>query len=344
MDEARTNSALKKLADSFLNDLRPVGSTQAHAGWGQFVSQKTGTQVGLYGTCAGVITIVLAYGDSRVPNQAVDYLVRLWEQRDSVATEGPRYFALTTRLAFFLLALRLAAVPAFTRILPEVDAALRGRLVQDGMMRSWEIDAARRAATGDEFSTAMGILAHSLTTPTKTEIAPEVQRAADALQKRLEGSASVNVGVRKFCLAAVTTALEDKAVTRTIRRMVRSNVSREHNRDQDSLYFWDYLYRGPEGDTSRRDYFHVPSIALDLLLAFGSVAAESQRVSARQLAETEIDAILTSGLYHAGRELATSNNQAWIALALSKAKSIGQRETRRGIGNWFGRYRWGSGP
>jgi hypothetical protein len=65
MDEARTNSALKKLADSFLNDLRPINST-AHAGWGQFVGQKAGTQVGLYGTCAGVVTVALAYGDNRV--------------------------------------------------------------------------------------------------------------------------------------------------------------------------------------------------------------------------------------------------------------------------------------
>ena len=41
---------------------------------------------------------------------------------------------------------------------------------------------------------------------------------------------------------------------------------------------------------------------------------------------------LSSGLYFAGRELATSNNQAWTALALSKIKSMARVETRTNRG------------
>lgn len=340
MDEARTNSALRKLADSFLNDLRPTGSGRL-AGWGQFVGQRAATQVGLYGTCAGVITIALAYGDDRIPPQAIDYLVELWEQRDSVATDGPRYFALTTRLAFFLLALHQAPIPSFTNILPEVDSALRDRLLHDGMIRSWQIDGTRRGATGDEFSTAMSILAHSLTASGKADIPPEIRRAAEALQIRIEGSPPINAGVRKFCLAAVTTALEEQFVARKIQRMVRSNTPGEHNRDQDSLYFWDYCFRGREGDTSKRDYFHVPSNALDVLLAFASTAGRSQQAAARNLATRDIDTILEVGLYRAGRELATSNNQAWIALALSKTKSLTASENRGGLAKRVSEYWWG---
>jgi len=341
MDDARTNSALRKLADSFLNDLRPSGPSGKLAGWGQFVGQKSGAQVGLYGTCAGVVTTALAYGEDRIPRQAIDYLAQLWEQRDSVDTEGPRYFALTTRLAFFLLALRQARVQSLKTIMPEVDTALRSRLLHDGMIRSWQIDDARRGATGDEFSTAMCILAHSLTVQAKTDIAPEIRRAAEALQARIEGSPPVNIGVRKFCLTAVTTALEERFVTRKLSRMVRSNTPRKHNRDQDSLYFWDYWFLGPKGDTSKRDYFHVPSDALDVLLAFGSTAGGAQRAAACDLATNDIDTILEAGLYYAGRELATSNNQAWIALALSKTKSMTGGETPSGLAKRVRDYWWG---
>lgn len=341
MYEARINSALRKLADSFLNDLRQTGSSGSLAGWGQFVGQRAGTQVGLYGTCAGVVTIALAYGDDRIPQQAIDYLAELWEQRNSVGTEGPRYFALTNRLAFFLLALHQAHIKAFTKILPEADSALRDRLLQDGMIRSWQIDGTRRSLTGDEFSTAMSILAHSLAASSKGDIPPEIRRAAEALQARIEGSPPVNVGVRKFCLAAVTTALDEQFVAHKLHRMVRSNIPGEHNRDQDSLYFWDYWFRGPSGETSRRDYFHVPSNALDVLLAFGSTAGRSQRAAARELAAHDVDTILETGLYYAGRELATSNNQAWLALALSKTKTSIASDSSSGFAKRVRNYFWG---
>ena len=74
-----TDQALERLADTFLQDVRAVSGI-ASSGWGQFVSQTGGTQVGLYGTCAGVIVVASAYGHTRVPQPVTAYLTQLWSK------------------------------------------------------------------------------------------------------------------------------------------------------------------------------------------------------------------------------------------------------------------------
>jgi hypothetical protein len=269
-----------------------------------------------------LITVALAYGADRLPLKAISYLTDLWQGRHDTRTDGPRYFALTSRLAFFLMALRQAQHPACTQILASADCELRQRILSDGLFVGWQIDRGRRSATGDEFSTAIGILAYALTARQREEIPPEIRRSVEQLQTRMEGSVPPNIGLRKFYLAAVTTALDKKQVSRRLRRLVKLNGIRHHSRYQDTLYFWDYWFLGADGETSRRDYFHVPSDAIDILLACGSTAGRFQRLAALELATEDVSDVLTSGLYFAGRELATSNNQAWISLALSKAKTL----------------------
>ncbi len=328
LSQAQTNSALQKLADSFLRDLRPAGADSTQAGWGQFVGQKDGTQVGLYGTCAGSITVALAYGCGRIPEGAIAYLTELWQQRNNPGTDGQRYFALTARLAFFLMALRQSDHPSFAQFVGDVDSELRDRILDDGLFVGWQIDRKHRGETGDEFTTAIGILAFGLTVRARHDVPPEIVRSAECLQTRIEGSPPPNVGVRKLYLAAVTTVLEKQQVTGKLRRLVRLNRPRKSNRDQDSLYFWDYWFQGTNGMISRRDYFHVPSDALDILLACGSAAGQFQKLAALDVADEDLKAVLDSGLYFAGRQLAASNNQAWISLALSKIKLLTAVDTK----------------
>jgi hypothetical protein len=327
LDQAQTHRALEKLADSFLNDRRPARPGGQQAGWGQFVGQTAGSQVGLYGTCAGLITVASAYGHARVPQSVVDYLSDLWQQRHNASTPGPRYFALTARLAFFLLALRQSQHPSLVHILADADCELRARILNDGLFVSWQIDHQHRDTTGDEFSTAIAILAYGLTASDRIDIPREVRHAAESLQIRIEGSAPSSAGVRKFYLAAVTTALDQAHVSRKIKRLVRLSNAGQHSRDQDCLYFWDYWYQEPAGMISRRDYFHVPSDAMDILIACGSAAGRFQRLASLDLAEEDVSAVLSSGLYRVGQELAASNNQAWMSLALSKVAFLASTDT-----------------
>ena len=234
----------------------------------------------------------LAYGHDRMPQGVIDYLIRLWQQRDVPRTDGARYFALTVRRAFFVMALRLSEHPSFTQILTDADRELRDRIFSDGLFVSWQIDPEQRGLTGDEFSTAMGILAYGLTVRMRTDIPPEIRHSAESLQTRIEGSAPQNIGVRKFYLAAVTTALEKEHVTRRVKHLVNANRPRQHSRDQDALYYWDYWYQGLDGTMSRRDYFHVPSNAVDILLACGSTAEPAHKLAALDLAEEDTNAVL----------------------------------------------------
>jgi hypothetical protein len=325
MDQAQTNRALEKLADSFLQDTRTVSESQS--GWGQFVGQTGGTQVGLYGTCAGTVVVATAYGHTRVPQPAVAYLIQLWNDRNVAGTNGARYFALTTRLAFCFMALRHSAHPSLASTTMEIDHELRGRILNDGLLVSWQIDSETKSATGDEFSTAIAILAYGLTAKNRNGVPAQIHGSAESLQSRIEGSAPLNLGVRKFYLTAVATVLDRKHLSRSIKRLVRLSKVHQHSRDQDSLYFWDYSYLGPEGKISRRDYFHVPSDAVDILLACTSVAGLFQKLAALDLVAEDTKSILDTGLYFAGRELAGSNNQAWISLALLKARSLATADT-----------------
>src|ERR1043166_7504163 len=97
LSDPQISSILNKLADSFLREQRSMGPNLC--GWGQFVGQTTSTQVGLYGTCAGVISVSAAYGHTRIRDCVVSYLAELWQQRNAAGTQGAEYFALTARCA-----------------------------------------------------------------------------------------------------------------------------------------------------------------------------------------------------------------------------------------------------
>jgi hypothetical protein len=321
LDLVQANRALERLADSFLTNTREVPGT-GHFGWGQFVGPTAGTQVGLYGTCAGLIVVASAYTYGRIPQCVIRYLTQLWRDRNTAGTDGARYFALTARLAFFLMALRHGGHPSLAPIMAEADQDLRTRILDDGLFVSWQIDQNQKGATGDEFSTAIAVLAYGLTTRVVNDVPAEIRRSAETLQTRIEGSVPPNVGVRKFYLAAVTIALDERLVSRRITGLVRLGRVRDYSRDQDSLYFWDYWYLGPAGKISRRDYFHVPSDAVDILVACGSTAGRFQKLAALDLAEKDVKSVLDLGLFFAGRELAGSNSQAWMSLAISRAKLL----------------------
>jgi len=336
-DEAQKNRAVERLADSFLQDIRTL-STGGHAGWGQFVSQPQGFQVGLYGTCSGIITVSAAYGHDRIPPKAVSYLSDLWQERSNTGTSGARNFALTARRAFFLLAIRYSGHPAFAQLMVDAERELKDRMLSDGLFVSWQVDH-QRPTTGDEFSTALAILAYSLTAREQRYIPQHIRYAAESLQKRMEGATPPNVGVKKLYLAAVTTTLEPKYISRHTRRLVQLSRPDERNRDQDSSYFWDYWYPKSDRLVSRRDYFHVPSDAVDILLASGSVSRQLQKLAAIDLATEDVTTAINRGLYYYGRELAASNNQAWMVIALSRARLLSEADTR--FNRFFSRYMGG---
>ena len=85
LDSEGIDTALRSVADAFLGQLRqpsdePERSLGAR-GWGQFLNRPGEDQVGLYGTCSGVIAIALTYGGHRVPMEALTFLCSRWRSR-----------------------------------------------------------------------------------------------------------------------------------------------------------------------------------------------------------------------------------------------------------------------
>jgi hypothetical protein len=161
IDARSIEMALRKLADGFLNEIRPVPGAQRQAAWGQFLDKPGDTQVGLYGTCSGVIAVSLAYGGKQVPAEVVAFLRNRWLSRNDERTPGPRDFSLTLRLAYFYLALRIANIDELGPVVGDVQTELKARLVND-MWRDWVIDPQNRSATGGNYTTAFVVLSHTL--------------------------------------------------------------------------------------------------------------------------------------------------------------------------------------
>jgi hypothetical protein len=336
LTEAKVDSALKKLADIFLDELRTRAGSSRLAGWGQFIGQRNRTQIGLYGTSAGLISVALAYGPNRVPASVIEYLASLWNERHTSGSDGARYFALTARRAFFLMALRQCKHPSLQSITAEADRELRERILPDGFFVGWQIDALNRGPTGNETATCLAILAYALTGP-KSEIPPEIQRAANVLQARLDGAPSSNTGLRKFSLCSLSLALDSRSLRPHIKQLIAQSRITPDTRGQDTLDFWDYDFKIAEGSASRRDYLHVPADAVDILLACGEQSDKNQRRAALSLADEAATSFIDAGLYFGGRDKATSKSQAWVALAVEHSKILlrPQADRKTAVRGWF---------
>jgi len=226
------------------------------------------------------------------------------------------------------MALRLTDHEQLRSITSDADRELRERIQTDGLFSGWQIDKANRGATGNETATSVAILAYALTGP-REDIPPEIERAARALQSRLDGAPSTNTGLRKFALCSISLALAERSLSENTKLLISQSRITHDTRGQDTIDFWDYDFKAENGSSSRRDYFHVPADAVDIMLACGYSADRGQREAAVTLADETATHVIDSGLYFGGREKATSKSQAWIGLALQQSRALIEVPTKR---------------
>lgn len=337
LTELKINEALRAIADAFLLELRTRQGPPTHSGWGQYLGSRHSNQIGLYGTCSGIICVSLAYGSSRIPDSVIRYVNWLWSDRLTAGTEGARNFSLTARQAFLTLAVRQANFSGLQLLRQELNTELVSRILSDGLFRSWQIDSVNRDHTGNQVATGLVLLAYALTSGTAS-LQPDLQRSAQTLQDRATEKRLGNAGVRKLLTTAAALALPPQGIVAGLRRQITDYKISTEIRNQDTLYFWDYTYSGPGGLQDRRDYLHIPSDAIDLLLSTVPDIKQSERHSALLLAEELVDGILASGKYFGGQDIATSKSQAWVALALHRSKRLLQSAVSQSD-SLFGRLR-----
>jgi len=320
LNNDQVSAVTRRIADAFRANIRTVDHLRS--GWGQFVDSTAGRQVGLYGTCSATIAIAAAYPGS-LPERAVAYLEKLWLARDDLATEGPRYFSLTPRLAYFLLALRLSREPRLQLLIPAVEAEVLNRRAADNLFMDWYVSPAANSTTGKEFTTAVVILAYTLS-ETYQPIPDFIRSAARALQLRVTGAHDPNITSRRLHMAAIARALPISELS-TIKKRIRAEYRRGDKAIAEYLYFWDYQFSGPAGLNYHRDYFYIPFEVVDVLLAANEVSGTMQRLAALDILQkfwATIEPSHSGLFYRQGATLAASKDQAWVVMALACATQL----------------------
>jgi hypothetical protein len=312
---ADIEAAIQVLADGFLNDIRSRGDI---AGWGQYLRTPS-RQIGLYGTCSGIICVSLAYGGDRIPDVVTEFINELWASRSTPGADGAKNHSLTARCAFLVLALRLADNKRLRMTQAEATADLLTRTNTDGLFKPWRVNSNDHSHESSEVATALALLAYTLAPATPPDLPNDLIRSATALQDRLSQRQPRNEGVKNLLLLATGMAL-GAARSSSLNKMINQAPIHEADEGQDTLDFWDYSWPASAGPERRRDYMHVPATAIELLLSTTSKRGEGGREKARQLTRSIVQKILAQRLFFGGREIATSKSQAWIALALHRTK------------------------
>jgi hypothetical protein len=314
------NAAIRHLADAFLDDIRTDKLRKNRSGWGQYL-RSTSRQIGLYGTCSGIICIALAHGGERVPDVVTQYVNDLWNTREQTGSEGAKNFSLTARCAFLVLALRLANDQRLRSTQEAVTQELLSRINSDGLFKPWQIGQSETSHASSEVATSIALLAFTLA-PGGHRLSDDLIGSAKALQNRLEQPRSSNEGVQQLILLAAVLALGTGAISKNLQKRLARTEIHVDGEGQDTLDFWDYSWRNFNDLEQRRDYMHVPSMAIELLLASATQLSNKRREKAMMLAKNVADKISSQCAFYDGREIATSKSQAWIALALNRSKQL----------------------
>ena len=190
-----------------------------------------------------------------------------------------------------------------------------------GWPKPWQIDQSETSHASSEVATSVALLAFTLA-PGGPGLSDDLIRSATALQSRLEQPRSSNEGVQQLILLAAVLALGSEAISTNLQRRLARTEIHVDGEGQDTLDFWDYSWRNHNDLEQRRDYMHVPSTAVELLLTSATEPSNERREKAVMLAKTVVEKISSQGAFYGGREIATSKSQAWIALALSRSKQL----------------------
>jgi len=326
IDSKEIAGLLDRLANGFENAAERPSNEDSEptdtVGWGQFLdAPKQHKQVGMYGTCAGIIVLAVAgRGDNPLSRKAVTLMDYWWNSRSSPKYSHKR-LAQTPRLAFANLALRISGIPASSTISAQVEQALLSEVMSGGIWGNYWTSEADRDNSPRIFPSALALLSFNLMRSGSANRDGRLLRATH----ELEGALAKELAAHEA--AAVTAALlstEGESLGRRTRsRIDEIAIARSRALGEGGVYFYDYQYDQAAGGATGfgRDYFIVPTEIL-LGIAGFQVGAPS---ALRMRAESTLDALVLNIREHRQAYLSpseqriTSKNQAWAALLLSAA-------------------------
>jgi hypothetical protein len=329
VEVAELNDLLDRLARRFEDAAQVPGEEKDARGWGQFLdAPKRHSQIGPYGTSAGIIVLSLAgRGQSALTKQATALLSHWWQRRED-DKYVQRRFVQTTRLAFLHLALRLSGIPDTEETRAEVERALIERLLPYGMWGNYWLTSNKYDPTPRLFSSAIALLSFTLLREASLPANENVISVADRLEEKLTLPRRPPLLEAAAASAAILSAKGSLIGRRTVSRVADSALSNRPGLDERGVYFYDYEYSPDvQGETRfGRDFFIIPTEILLAIAGFQPGAPSSARLMAEDVLRVLVENLRhNEGVYRpAEGERLSCVDQAWAAILL-KVSSVGHK-------------------
>ena len=326
---ADLNLLLSRLAERFENSAQLWPGDGR--GWGQFLDAPRGhTQIGPYGTCAGLIVLSLAgRGQSPICRSAAELLVGWWAQREQEHYPQKR-FAQTLRLAVLVLALRTSDLPELTDIREEAEAALFGRCLPSGGWGDWWLGPNNYDATPRLVTSSMAVLSILLfrPAPLSERYSAAIAQAIEFLWNSVTSSGHFSHLERALAVTAIT--LWESFRPTSARRIVPNSTWRPAFEPDHGIYFFFYEHSPDrEGKRVGRDYLLIPLELLIGISGLQKISTASHRIAATEVLDRVASGLRSEGFYLIGRrDYVSTLDQCWVAIFL--AQTIASRRT--GIG------------
>jgi hypothetical protein len=319
-------SYLPRLVQQFDEGIHSSPTDASTRGWGQFLSPES-HQIGLYGTCSGILVTTIGSPSAPIDSGAVNYLVSSWNQR---GIQTQRYFNQTLRLAYFVLSLARVQVPALLTIRNQAVAELTERQRPDGGWGDWA-NAPPRMET-----TAWAVLALARL-PDDLSAAMTAKKGAIFLQQRVLGFKDFVDSIDPFILAVILHTSPPELSAR-IRSGALRQLSTVRPSDELQVYFVDFVVGSGDASEMHRDYICVPRFFGFCLLASVPIELRSPFASIRfaishRRAIAHLDRILAGGLLRTSASRFPSTvDQAFVALSVEYTVSCQPRFS--GVISW----------
>jgi hypothetical protein len=305
-------SYLARIADEFDQCLHTSPEDPAFKGWGQFLSPES-RQIGLYGTCAGILVKAIGTPDAPIDPGVQSYLVSLWRDRDG---KTERYFSQTIRLAFLILALARVQVPALMSIRNAAVRELTDRQRSDGAWGDWGKDAPPRMET-----TAWAVLA--LARVDDISATTTARKGASFLQLQVLGYRTIDDSIDPFILGVILQVLSHEPNRRVISAAFQY-LGKTRPTDELQIYFVDFSIQSGGTTEMRRDYICVPRFFAFCLIASSSTLRSSvlwfagaRAAISHRRATDHLEKILAEGPLHTSASRSPSTvDQAFVALSV----------------------------
>jgi hypothetical protein len=318
--------SLNRIAEIFENGLQtlPVDSREL-CGWGQFLdAPKRLNQVGMYGTCAGLIVISLA-GRSRSPTvlKAKEALLEWWADRDNPSLYSHEKLVQTPRLAIFNLAARLSADQAPNEFTGDIENHFAKRQLPSLMWGNYWLSVHDHDQTPRILPTALSILSFTLSRDPNQALPPFVLGAAEALENQLARERAIPECHEIAGLAAVVTARGDNANRATVKRLKRLAISVTSTWNEQAVYFYDLVHLVPNEEIATekyaRDFLIVSQEVFFVIAGLCEYAPNSARLRAEASRRRLWDQVAENNYEYRpdiGERLGCMN-QAWAAIVLN---------------------------